>query len=149
MGALAVLLGSILVAGSVTFAAQTPPPNSVGNQAENSIRGTDCRALVRCTDMNSAAYKPGLDTDVSPVAGANVSDTGVSIVLAEITFTLTLCLADFIPHIAAGLAGSAAPIGEITVRGQEVFLNGHTLNELQTKGLDEQCRTNLDSCTEE
>ena len=113
------------------------------------VRRTDCGAFVWDTDTNSAAYKPGVDVNGCPVAGTNVSDTGVSIVLAEITFTLTLCLADFIPYIAAGLAGSAAPIGEITVRGQEVFLNGHTLNELQTKGLDEQCRTNLDSCTEE
>ena len=65
--------------------------------------------------------------------------------IAEINFTLTFHLADFVPDIAVGLAGFAAPIGEITVRRQDVFLNRYALNELQTKSLDDQFRSNLDS----
>jgi hypothetical protein len=93
---------------------------------------------VRYTETNSGAYKPGVNVNGCPVAGANIADTGVSIVKANINFTLTLRLADLVPDIAAGLADSAAPIEEITVRGQDAFLNGHALNELQTKGLDYQ-----------
>lgn len=78
IGALTVLLVSVLVAGSVTGAAQpAPPKNSVGNQMDISIGLTDCRALVRHTDTNSVPYKPGVDVNNSSVAGANVSDTGV------------------------------------------------------------------------
>ena len=83
------------------------------------------------------------------MAGTNVSDTGVSIKPAEIIFTLTLRPADFVQDIAAGLAGSEAPIGEVTVPTHHLFLNGHALNELHTKGLADQCRSNLDSRTEE
>ena len=68
---------------------------------------------------------------------------------AEITFTATLRLNDFVPVIAAGLAGTGAPIVEITVRGQDVFLHGQALNELQEKSLADQCHTNLYSPTEE
>lgn len=149
MGAIAAFLGFVLVASSGASVAQKALESSTGNETEISIRRTDCRALVQYTDTEAAAYKPGVDVIGRPVVGANLSDNGASIVPAEITFTLTLRLADFVPGLAASLADSAAPIGEISVRGQDVFLNGRALNEHQTQILAEQCRAHLEGSSEE
>ena len=149
MGTITAFLGFVLVAGTGATAAQEAPKSSAGNETEISIRRTDCRALVQYTDTDAASYKPGVDVNGRPVAGANVSDAGASIVPAEITFTLTLRLADFVPGLAAGLADTTAPIGEILVRGQDVFLNGRALNQRQSQVLTEQCRANLEGSATE
>ncbi len=77
--------------------------------------------------------------------GANVTNQNPGLIPNEITFTLTLRLGDFAPDIAAGLADSTAPIGEIAVRGQEIFLNGHSLNTLQTEALAVQCQQQIET----
>ena len=130
---------------------------SAGIQAQESAQATgqdeakivlgeaDCRALIAYTDTGAAAYQPGVDVHGRPVVSANVSTQSPSIVPDEVIFTLTLRLGDFVPNIANELADSSAPIGEIAVRGQEVFLNDHALNALQTEALAEQCDRHLAS----
>jgi hypothetical protein len=148
MGAIAAFLGFVSMSGSGATAAQEAAESSE-KEPKISVSRSDCRTLVQYTDTGAAAYKPGVDVNGRPVAGANLTDNGASIVPTEITFTLTLKLADFVPGLPSALADSAAPIGEISVRGQDVFLNGRVLNDLQTQGLAEQCRANLEGHTQE
>lgn len=139
----AAFLATGLALLAATAAAQSNQSDPPQGDTRITISDTDCRALVRYIDNGSAAYKPGVDVHGRPVAGANLSDKGTDLIPSEITFTLSLRLGDFAPDIAAGLADSAAAIAEITVRGQEVFLNERPLTDLQSEVLADQCRAKL------
>jgi len=121
--------------------AKQPPPEDL----KITLSEADYQALVAYTDTDAAAYRPGVDAHGRPVVGANVTNQNPGLIPNEITFTLTLRLGDFAPDIAAGLADSTAPIGEIAVRGQEIFLNGHSLNTLQTEALAVQCQQQIET----
>jgi hypothetical protein len=148
MGAIVAFIGFVLLNSSVATAQGGAEPRAPG-QTEISVSRDDCKVLAQYADVGAADYKPGVDVNGRPVAGANLSGEGTSVVPTEITFTLTVRLADFVPGLATGLADSVAPIGEIAVRGRDVFLNDRLLNERQSQVLAEQCRTNLEVLTTE
>jgi len=130
----------LLTAHAAAAEAEGEPESSRSEAQTIVVSREDCRVLAAYTEQGSADYKPGVDANGRPVVGANLADPAPSVVPDEITFTLTVRLADFVPGLTDSLADSAAPIGEITVRGGEVFLNGRSLNEAQSNTLAVACR---------
>ncbi|MDA0366934.1 MAG: hypothetical protein O3C65_07730 [Proteobacteria bacterium] len=99
--------------------------------------------MVRYVDTGDAAFKPGVDVQGRPVVGANLSESSATVVPSDVTFTLTLRLGDLVPGIASSLAESSAPVGEVSIRGNDVLLNGQSLNDAQANILALACKAHL------
>lgn len=139
------VFGAALSLIPVLTTAQEAPKEAPPDHALIILSAADCRTLVAYTDTAAAAYRPGVDVRGRPVAGANVADQNPGLIPDVITFTLSLRLGDFAPNVAAGLADSSPPIGEIAVREKEVFLNGQSLNVLQTEAFATQCQHHIEA----
>ncbi len=124
--------------------AQNASPDATSAIGKIVLSRESCRAMVRYVDTGDAAFKPGVDVQGRPVVGANLSESSATIVPSDVTFTLTLRLGDFVPGIASSLADSSAPVGEVSIRGNDVLLNGQSLSDAQAHILALACNAQLE-----
>lgn len=99
--------------------------------------------MVAYEDTGAADYKPGVDAYGRPVASADLDNTASQVLPREVTFALTVRLADLVPGLTNSLSDSTAAIGEITVRGNEVLMNGQPLTDRQRNAILIACRQRL------
>jgi hypothetical protein len=123
-------------------AAETPSSVSA-ETVQIVVTEQDCRRLVAYEDTGAADYKPGVDAYGRPVTSADLDETASQVLPREVTFALTVRLADLIPGLTNSLSDSRAAIGEITVRGDEVLLNGQPLTDRQRNAVVIACRQRL------
>ena len=101
------------------------------------ISTADCRRLV--DHAGSADYRPGVDVRGRPVAPADLPG-GQTIDLPEvIEIPLTV---DVARRLGRGLEGKA-PLGALTVKGNDLFWNGRRLQSQDEVLMAEACRSSL------
>lgn len=102
-----------------------------------SITEKECRKLMRMNDMSGADYVPGVDARGNPVTPADLEPHPMA-PPKEITFNLGIDLAERYglgDDIKAGFT-----YGEITVKGRNVYFNGHRLGTSESNAALEACR---------
>ncbi|NQV80089.1 MAG: hypothetical protein HQ495_06010 [Alphaproteobacteria bacterium] len=124
--------------------AQNAAPETTSGVGKIALSRASCVAIIRYVDTGDAAFKPGVDVHGRPVVGANISEPSTTDVSSDITFTLTLRLGDFGPGIASGLVDSTASVGEVSIRGNNVLLNGQSLSDAQANTLALACKTQIE-----
>ena len=119
------------------------------------VRTEDCRALTRHVPAKDVEYKAGVDVRGRKVAPADLDSGYPNMVPDEITLDIGVDLADRLgrrqaremarPPITANrpllpYTGTAS-IGEVTVRGNEVFWNDQPLLPQEQAALAAACRS--------
>ena len=123
------------------------------------VRGSECQRLVQHASTNDATYTPGVDVKGRAVAPADL-DGGSNIALPEaIDIQIGVDLADRMSRRDAKNRSSSSaqnqvarkalpfegkvPLGNITVKGQDVFWNGERMLPQDQALLTEACRLSM------
>ncbi|MGE4350840.1 MAG: hypothetical protein AB7E52_01465 [Bdellovibrionales bacterium] len=123
----------LLTCGGVQAAESTPP-----------IDTSFCQALVKHVPDADVAYQPGIDIHGKPVVPADL-DSGYHVALPqEISIPLTVDLMSFLKMDTTALPASAMkrndiPLGTLTIRDNQVLLNGQPLSDAQQDNLAVLC----------
>ncbi len=108
------------------------------------VDGEACLALVRHQPDADVAFRPGLDVSGRQVVPAELAGATRIDIPETIRFPLTINLA---PELGDSLGGFApdtqVALGEIAIRGSDVFFNGQRLVGQDEALLAEACRQSL------
>lgn len=88
------------------------------------ITRAQCRELQRHEPRDDVTYKPGVDVRGKPVAPADLGGGSTLGLTDELSFDLTVRLADFLRQPPPrGISESIARLGRVAVRGNDVTFN--------------------------
>ncbi len=103
-----------------------------------SITEKECRKLMRTYDTSGAEYVPGVDVQGQPVTGADLNGGSPIKIPEEITFPLGIDLGER-HNLGPGLYGKTT-LGEVKVKGHDIYWNGEKLQQNDTDAALEACR---------
>jgi len=96
--------------------------------------------LLKADTVASADYQAGIDAYGNEVVPADLGDTPANIIPQEIKVPLTANLAHYLnENLASRLGDLNAPLGTLTIKGRDVYLNDTKLTEEQEEKLKEFC----------
>jgi len=87
------------------------------------VARAQCRALQRHEPRDDMTFRPGIDVSGRPVAPADLGGGSGLGLPNEISFDLTVRLADFLREPPRGIGDSVARTGRIDVKGNDVTFN--------------------------
>ena len=110
--------------------------------AESQIKVSkkDCKRIVRHSLSASAEYKPGVDARGRRVAPADLGGGSQIQLPKEITIDIGIDLDEKYGLGAGGKYTGLATLGQVKVRGGNVYWNGKRLGGAEQSGIAEACR---------
>jgi len=125
--------------------ATTPAPSApaVDGGTRFAVNRNDCQQAVEYRPAPGVEYQPGVDVRGRPVRPADVESTPRLNLPNELTFNLTVRLSDYLARTPRGLSDSVAPIGKLTVRGNQVLFNDEPLSPRDREAVIAACREAL------
>ncbi|WP_028880101.1 hypothetical protein [Terasakiella pusilla] len=115
-------------------------PASYADDIENAVTITEkeCRKLIRIHDINGAEYVPDTDSRGNKLVPADLNGGNQITLPKEITFDLGVDLAERY-NLGTGVYGKA-DLGQVKVKGQNVYWNGQKLAQTENDAILEACR---------
>lgn len=123
----------LLIFSLFTFGA-----NAQDLDAALEITKKECQKLMRINAFNSADYVPGIDAHGRKVKGANLNGDHQIKTPDEISFDLTIDLAE--KYDLGSALGANAKLGHVKVKGRDVYWNGKKLGENGNDAALKACR---------
>ncbi|MDV7338849.1 hypothetical protein RYZ26_04560 [Terasakiella sp. A23] len=125
----------VLLFGLFTFLIAPAQADEIENAV--SITEKECRKLIRLNSINGAEYVPGVDAYGRKVVGADLHGGHKIKIPKEITFDLGIDLAEKY-NLGDGFYGKAN-LGNVTVKGRNVYWNGKKLGQNENDAALEAC----------
>jgi hypothetical protein len=115
-------------------------PASYADDIENAVTITEkeCRKLIRIHDINGAEYVPDTDSRGNKLVPADLNGGNQITLPKEITFDLGVDLAERY-NLGTGVYGKA-DLGQVKVKGRNVYWNGQKLAQTENDAILEACR---------
>lgn len=108
------------------------------------VTRAQCRELQRHQPRDDVTFKPGLDVRGKPVVPADLNGGSNLRLPDEISFDLTVRLADFVRQPPPrGISDSVARLGRIEVKGNDVSFNGMPMTDPAVAEIVALCRAQI------
>lgn len=108
----------------------------------NTVRDADCQQIVYHTPADDVAFVPGVDVSGNAVVPADLNGGHSITAPEEVTIDIRLDLAQRLglgEGVASALIGGEGVVGQVTVKGQDLYWNGSLLPRDNQAALLEAC----------
>lgn len=134
-----------ILGGALAFLAIFPlfSPVLAAESNEIKVSKAQCEAMMRksvtARPAPDVTYKPGVDVRGNKVAPAETTNRAVIKVPNEISFPITLDMADKYGIGGSTAFGAESTIGQVTYRNGRVYYNGQPLDGGDTSAIQQAC----------